>query len=130
MKLNQLIILLTLLTLLAPYSSFAQYVYSPEVLPEPDIPTRLFSCSPNDTLRRCMLKLLGDLLRVILVVALIFSALSIAWAGITYISGGTDDKKREAAKNRLIYAAIGLIFAFLSWVLVTIFTRIIGGGRI
>jgi hypothetical protein len=131
MKAGQLISLITLFVLLAPHFSFAQ-VLQPQDIQAPSIPTRLFSCSPFDTLRRCMLRLLQDALEVILVIALAFAALMIAWAGILYIiKGGTasdDDKKK--IKNRLVYAAVGLVFAFLSWVIVVILARIIGGGQV
>lgn len=129
MKLGQIISLITLFILLAPYLSFAQ-VPPPESLPEPEIPTRLFSCLPTDTLRRCMLRLLGDALRVILVIALAFAALMFAFAGLTYLTKGADENARKGAQNRLIYAAVGLVVAFLAWVLVAILSRIIGGASI
>lgn len=131
MKAGQLISLITLFVLLAPHFSFAQ-VLQPQDIQAPSIPTRLFSCSPFDTLRRCMLRLLQDALEVILVIALAFAALMIAWAGILYIiKGGTaSDDDKQKIKNRLVYAAVGLVFAFLSWVIVVILARIIGGGQV
>lgn len=129
MKTGQLISLITLFVFLVPYFSFAQFA-PPESFAPPSIPTRLFSCSPNDTLRICMLKLLGDALRVVLVIALVFSALMIAFAGISYIAGGEDPAKRAKLNTRIIYAAVGLVFAFLSWVITVIISRIISGAAI
>ncbi len=117
------------MVLLLPYFTLAQ-APRPEEMSPPEIPTQLFSCSPADTLRRCILRLLGDVLRVILVVALAGAALMIAWAGIIYITGLGGDKSRENAKNKIIYAAIGLVIAFLAWVLTVILTNIIGGAAL
>ena len=122
----QILSLVTLMVLLLPYFTLAQ-APRPEEMSPPEIPTQLFSCSPADTLRRCILRLLGDVLRVILVVALAGAALMIAWAGIIYITGLGS---RENAKNKIIYAAIGLVIAFLAWVLTVILTNIIGGAAL
>jgi len=129
MKLSQVVSLIILFFLLTPYFSFAQ-VPPPEAFPPPDIPTRLFSCLPTDSLRICILRLLGDVLRVILVIAIAFAALMIAWAGILYISTGGAKDQLDSIKNRLIYAAVGLVVAFLSWVITVILSRIIGGAAL
>ncbi len=102
----------------------------PELTPPPDIPTSLFGCLPTDTLRQCILKLLGVVLRLILVVALALAAGFGAWAGVTYITGGSDDKKREASKNSLIYAAVGLVIAFLAWAITFLLSRFVSQPQI
>ena len=130
MKIYQLLIFITLFSLLAPYLSFAQRVSPPESYGPPDIPTQLFSCLPTDSLRICILRLLGDVLRVILVIALTLAALFIAWAGVLYIYTGGAKDKLDSIKNRLIYAAVGLVVAFLSWVITVILAGIIGGSDI
>jgi hypothetical protein len=129
MKLSQIISLLTLFFLLVPYLSFAQ-VPPPGSFPPPEIPTRLFSCLPTDPLRICILRLLDDVLKVILVIALVFAALMVAYAGLLYLTKGADEKARGEAKDRLIYAAVGLVVAFLAWVITVILSRIIGGAAI
>jgi hypothetical protein len=129
MKLSQIISLLTLFFLLVPYLSFAQ-VPPPGSLPPPEIPTRLFSCLPTDPLRICILRLLDDVLKVILVIALAFAALMVAVAGLTYITKGSDPDSQKKAQSRLIYAAVGLVVAFLAWVITVILSRIIGGAAI
>jgi hypothetical protein len=127
MKLNQIISLLTLLSLLVPYLSFAQFP-PPESFPPPEIPTSFFGCLPSDTLRVCILKILDKILKVILVLALSFAAIMIAIAGITYITKGSDADAQKKAQSRIIYAAVGLVVAFLSWVMTVILERIIRGG--
>ena len=124
---NKFIGLIAIFSFLVPYLSFAQ-IPPPAQFEPPEIPTRLFSCLPTDPLRICLLRILDDILKVILVIALIFAALMIAWAGITYIlRGGSDDNARKEAKARLIYAAIGLVIAFMAWVVTVMLTRFIGG---
>jgi len=126
MKTGQLISLITLFVLLVPYFSFAQFAQPEQIVP-PQIPTRFFSCLPTDTLRTCMLKILGSALRVVLVIALALAAILIAWAGIIYI---INPEKKDAAKNRIIYATVGLVVAFLAWVFTLIISRIISGAAI
>jgi hypothetical protein len=129
MKLNQIISLITLLSLLVPYLSFAQ-VAPPRSYEPPDIPTNFFGCHPTDPLRICILRILDDILKVILVIALAFAALMIAYSGLVYLYKGADEKARQEAKTRLIYAAFGLVVAFLSWVMTAILARIISSGSI
>jgi hypothetical protein len=129
MKLSQIISLLTLFFLLVPYLSFAQ-VPPPGQFTPPEIPTRLFSCLPTDPLRICILRLLDDVLKVILVIALVGTALMVSWAGLLYLTKGHDEASRKAASSRLIYAAVGLVVAFLAWVMTVILSRIIGGAAI
>ncbi len=102
----------------------------PETTPPPEIPTSLFGCLPTDTIRQCILRLLGVALRLVLVVALAFAAVMFAWAGFIYILSGTDEKKRQEASNRLIYAAVGLVVAFLAWVLVFLLSRFVAQPQI
>jgi hypothetical protein len=128
MKLGKVIILITLFFLLVPYLSFAQ-VLLPEQTQPPEIPTKLFGCEMNEPLRKCLLILTGKVLRVILVIALAFAAVFIAWSGILYIlRGGEGSEKQQAIRTRIIYAAVGLVVAFLAWVLTVIIAGTIGGG--
>lgn len=130
MKSNQILSLITLFFLLVPYLSFAQ-IPPPENFPlqQLEIPTSFFGCSPSDPFRVCVLRVLDKILKVILVLALAFAAIFIAWAGILYIlRGGEGAEKQQPVRERLIYAAVGLVIAFLAWVITVIIARTIGGG--
>jgi hypothetical protein len=128
MKSNQILSLITLFFLLFPYLSFAQ-IPPPESFPPPEIPTSFFGCLPTDPFRVCVLRVLDKILKVILVLALALAAIFIAWAGILYIlRGGEGTEKQQAVRERLIYAAVGLVVAFLAWVITVIIARTIGGG--
>ena len=128
MKLSQVISIITLLVLLAPYFSFAQ-IPPPESFQPPEIPTRFFSCLPTDTLRQCLFKILGDGLRLGLTMVMAFAAVYILWAGLRYIIE-QDASKRGEIKNDIIYAALGLVIAFLAWVMVAVLTKAIGGAGV
>ncbi|MBI2621400.1 MAG: hypothetical protein HYW63_01985 [Candidatus Levybacteria bacterium] len=57
-------------------------------------------------------------------VTVLFIAISITslffliWGGIQWITSGGDKQKIEAARNRLVYALIGLIIAFLAFFII------------
>ena len=59
-----------------------------------------------------------DLLRVIVrwvyIIFFIIAVLMILWAAFTYLMAGGDEGKVGEAKNRLIYAVIALVVAFLA----------------
>jgi hypothetical protein len=129
MKLSQVISLITLFFLLVPYLSFAQ-IAPPESYTPPDIPTNFFGCLPTDTVRTCILRLLDKFLKIIIVIALALAALIISYAGLLYLYKGADDKARQEAKNRLIYAAVGLVIAMLAWVITVILSKFISSGSV
>jgi hypothetical protein len=133
MKLTKIISLITIFFLLVPYLSLAQ-VSPPEQFQPPDIPTNLFGCQQNDTLRQCLLRITAVILRVIMVVALILAAIMIAWAGIEYITkAGKVGEKDVEPKNRIIYAAVGLVIAFMAWAAAAIISNVLtrtGGPQI
>jgi hypothetical protein len=133
MKLTKIMSLITIFFLLVPYLSLAQ-VSPPEQFQPPDIPTSLFGCQPNDTLRQCLLRITAVILRVIMVVALILAAIMIAYAGIEYITkAGKVGEKEVEPKNRIIYAAVGLVIAFMAWAAAAIISNVLtrtGGPQI
>jgi hypothetical protein len=67
----------------------------------------------------CLAFFFEKILKVILVLALALSTIFIAWAGILYITkGGRKEEDIKKIHQRLIWAAIGLIVAFLSFAFV------------
>lgn len=115
------------MSVFAPYFSFGQGFTNPRDIEPPSVPTTFFGCTLQDPLTRCLLKILDSVLRVILVIALIFAVIMIAWAGISYIITTKDDD-RNKIKNRLIYAVFGLVVAFMSWVVVLFLANVIQKG--
>lgn len=126
-KLISVLSIISTLFLLSPYFVKAQFE-SPEFIREPEPPTRIFRCLPTDTLRQCLLRILADVVRVLLVIVIALSAIFLIIAGIQYIWGS--ENARKAAKNKLIYATLGLVVAFLAWAIVLLLVRVISGGRV
>ncbi len=124
MKIFKVLTLISLISLV--FSLAGAQIPPPEQAGLPDIPTTFFGCSPTDTLRTCLLRILGQVLRIILVLALVAAAFFVAWAGFLYVYSGKPDE----AKTRMIAAAAGLVIAFLAWVGTFLFTRFIGQGQI
>lgn len=108
------------------FFTLAQQINPPENT-NVNIPTTFFGCTGNETLTKCLLKVFSKILQLILVVALIFATGFGAYAGIVYI---TSPDKKEEAKNRLIYAALGLVVSFLAWTAVSLLAKFITGGNI
>jgi hypothetical protein len=104
--------------------SFAQSLPTPT---EPEPSLTLFGCNTGDPLRVCMLKIFLGILRVILTLAIILAVLFMTWAGVIYITKGSDDKERAKANNMLIYGAVGLVIAFIAYGLVVFLTNVIRG---
>jgi len=128
MKIKSYLFLLLSLFLFSHTFLLAQ-LPPPENLPPPEIPGSFFSCEPTDPLRICILKLTGDALRVIIVLALVFAAVMIGWSGLRYIFSRGQTETLNAIKSSLIFAAVGLVVAFLSWVVTVILSMIIGSGQ-
>jgi len=65
-------------------------------------------------------------------VTVLFIAISLAslffliWGGIQWITSGGDKTKIEAARNRLVYALIGLIIAFLAFFILNLIGTFLG----
>jgi hypothetical protein len=68
---------------------------------------------------QCLGFFFAKILRVIIVLALALSTIFIAWAGILYITkGGKKEEDIKKIHQRLIWASIGLIVAFLAFAFV------------
>ncbi len=127
LSISRLVNLLIITLLLVPYFSFGQFP-PPEQSQPPSIPTSFFGCTQQDSLRVCILKILQKVLEVILVVALALAAIFIATAGFIYLTKGSDNDARKKANSMLIFAAFGLVIAFLSWVITAFLVEIIRRG--
>lgn len=66
----------------------------------------------------CLTIFFSILFKILTILAGVFAVIIITWAGILFIVKGADEKKRIEAKNMLIWAAIGLIVALISYSLV------------
>jgi amino acid transporter len=119
MKLNQIISLITIFSILVPYLSF---VVGQDIEPPQTVPTDIFGCA-GQTFGRCLTGIANWVFHLLIVVALALAVIFIIFAGITYILQGAEAEGRQKATNRLIYAAVGLVVAFLAFAITQILQR-------
>lgn len=126
---NYLFPVLSLISLLMVINfGFAQQFESPESVGEGfQVPTGFFGCFPTDSLAQCMMRIFAKILRIVMVLAIGLAAIMFAWAGILYVTQGEGAK--EKAKNKIIYAAIGLVVALLSWVITAFLKGVVTRGN-
>ncbi|BCX15487.1 MAG: hypothetical protein KatS3mg097_379 [Candidatus Parcubacteria bacterium] len=79
------------------------------------VPTTI--CGERDNLLVCGGKWATTILRYLIFIAVAFSVIMIAYAGVEYILFGGGDGAKNA-KNRIIYAIVGLVIAFIAFVAV------------
>lgn len=60
-------------------------------------------------------KIIQNSITILLVATVVFSLIMFIWGGITWITSNGDKAKIQAARNRLLYAIIGLVVAFFSF---------------
>jgi len=71
-----------------------------------------------------------NLLNWFFIIAAALCVAVIVWAGITYATAGGDEEKVERAKNRLIYAIIGVVLIIAAYAIVRVIYSAISGGNI
>lgn len=106
MKFLNFIILIFLLSFLNVFVVYGQNLGFPSTNLPP-----IINCGDPTS---CAIYFFIRILRLILTLALVLSVIFFAWAGILYITKG-GSKEVEKIHNRIIFAVIGLIVAFLSF---------------
>lgn len=97
-------------------------------VPEP--PETLLGCSPNDSFGQCAMKIARLALRVLMIIALILAGIFIAWAGLEFVTKGTEKEGAEKARKRIVFAAVGLVIAFIAWALTLVIKRFALTGEV
>lgn len=64
--------------------------------------------------------LIGWGLTALLVGGTLLALAYLIWGGVQWITSGGDKSKIQAARNKMTYAIIGLVIAFLSFFIVTL----------
>lgn len=62
----------------------------------------------------------------LLILALFLSLFFLIWGGISWTMSGGDKAGVEAARQKIIYAIIGLVLVFLSFFIVSVIGKIFG----
>lgn len=70
--------------------------------------------------------LIQNILAFFMFIAVTLTIFFLIWGGILWITSGGDKTKLQAARNRIIYAIIGLVIVFLSFLIVNIIGFLFG----
>jgi len=66
----------------------------------------------------------SNILTIVYVIVTILALAYLLWGGYRWIMSGGDKTKIQNARNTLIFAIVGLIFIFLSFLIINIITYI------
>jgi hypothetical protein len=69
---------------------------------------------------------LANAIELLLIAVVILALIVIIYSGIQYILSQGDKTKIQVARNRLIYAIVGMILAFLSFSIISIIGSMFG----
>lgn len=73
-------------------------------------------------------RIIGVGLNVMLVFLVLLSLFYLVWGGFNWMQSAGDQKNLDAARNKIVFAILGLILGFVSFVIVNIFTNLFGLG--
>lgn len=90
-------------------------------------------CPQNDFKVLCNLRLennpnlFGNVVTILLVIAVILSILFLIWGAIRWITSGGDKAKVDGARQAILAAIVGLIIAFLAFFILNVMTFLFTG---
>lgn len=90
-------------------------------------------CPPGAFAKLCDLKaenaggMVGNIVSILLIIAIILTLLYLVYGGIKYITSGGDKAKIDAARSHLTAAIVGLVIALLSYFILNIVTYVFTG---
>jgi hypothetical protein len=70
--------------------------------------------------------IIGNILQILLIIAVVLSVIFLIWGGIKWVMSGGDKGAVESARSTIIAAIIGLVIAFAAFFLVTIVLQLFG----
>lgn len=74
----------------------------------------------------CIWVVLSNVINAALVLSGVVAIFLIIWAGFQYVTSSGDKEKVDAARKRLTYAIIGLIFIFMSFFIINFIATFTG----
>lgn len=96
-------------------------ITNPEDLPGAQL------CGQGTTVQECVTQIFQIVFRALIYVAGAFAVIEFVWAGITMI---LHPDKAGDAKTRIIYGAVGLVVALISYIAVKLLERFTIGGTL
>jgi hypothetical protein len=109
-----LLAFLVLNYLILPNIIFAQKIEEPPIIPEP-----IFGCESGQSLKGCIGLIAIGILKILLVFAIAAAVIAFAVGGIKFIVQGGSEDQRKKAKDILLWSAVGLVVALLSFSVIT-----------
>jgi len=73
-----------------------------------------------------LLSLLSTIARWMLSILLIVAVIFIIWAGFDFVTAGGDPGKVAGARQKLLYAAVGIIVGVAAWGIVKVVQTLVG----
>lgn len=70
--------------------------------------------------------IIGVGINVMLVFLVLLSLFYLVWGGYNWMQSAGDQKNLDAARNKIVYAIIGLLLGFMAIVIVNTFTGLFG----
>lgn len=62
----------------------------------------------------------GNVLTIMITIAVIFTIVGIVWSGIQWITSGGDKSKVQSARSRMVWAVVGLCIALGTFLILNI----------
>lgn len=76
----------------------------------------------------CVWIVLQNVINAALVLSAVVAVFLIIYSGFQYVTSTGDKEKVDAARKRMTYAIIGLVFILMSFIIITFISQITGVG--
>lgn len=76
----------------------------------------------------CIWVVISNVVNAALALSAVVAVFLIVYAGFQYVTSGGDKEKVDSARKRLTYAIIGLVFIFLSFLVIKFISQFTGVG--
>lgn len=96
-------------------------------VPDPDVFESAQLCGAGVPIQQCILNVFQIVFRALIWISGALAVIMFLWAGLTYIAKG---ENATEAKGRLIWGAVGLIIALVSFIIVTILAKFAETGQL
>lgn len=71
-------------------------------------------------------KVVGNIIQILMVLAVVIAVIFLIWGGIKWILSGGDKAKVESARNTIIGGIIGLVLVFLAYFIISVVASLFG----
>jgi len=100
------------------YLILPNIIFAQEIPEEPSIIPGFFGCESGQSLRGCIGVIAIGILKILLVFAIAAAVIAFAFGGIKFIVQSGSEDQRKKAKDILLWSAVGLVVALLSFAVI------------